>query len=136
MRSPSTGNLVATQRTIASMKRTSGPALSPAGMVASYHGSQTRPSVPVVVQLVPFWLHVRTGTIKAYEELRVVLRRCFDAGVSIAICTDNSGMHQVRLPMELENLLVRDIIDFHQMKACHEAAFEHAFGWEGPAREL
>jgi adenosine deaminase len=80
--------------------------------------------------------YVRTGTLKAYEDLRVVLARCFDAGVPIAICTDNSGMHQVRLPMEFENLLVRDIIDFHQMEACHKAAFEHAFGWEGPAREL
>lgn len=80
--------------------------------------------------------YVRTGTLKAYDELRVVLARCFDAGVPIAICTDNSGMHQIRLPMEFENLLVRDIIDFHQMEQCHKAAFEHAFGWDGPAREL
>jgi adenosine deaminase len=80
--------------------------------------------------------YVRTGTLKAYDELRVVLARCFDAGVPIAICTDNSGMHQVRLPMEFENLLVRDIIDFHQMEACHKAAFDHAFGWDGVAREL
>jgi adenosine deaminase len=80
--------------------------------------------------------YVRTGTLKAYEELRPVFARCFDAGVAVAICTDNSGMHQVRLPMEMENLLVRDIIDFHQMEACHRAAYEHAFGWEGEARGL
>lgn len=80
--------------------------------------------------------YIRTGTLKTYNDLRVVLARCFDAGVPIAICTDNSGMHQVRLPMEFENLLVRDIIDFHQMEQCHKAAFGHAFGWEGPAREL
>ena len=80
--------------------------------------------------------YIRTGTLKTYDELRVVLARCFDAGVPIVICTDNSGMHQVRLPMEFENLLVRDIIDFHQMEQCHKAAFEHAFGWDGPAREL
>ncbi len=80
--------------------------------------------------------YIRTGTLKSYEDLRVVLARCFDAGVAVAICTDNSGMHQVRLPMEFENLLVRDIIDFHQMEACHKAAFEHAFGWQGPPREL
>lgn len=80
--------------------------------------------------------YIRTGTLKSYDDLRPVLARCFDAGVPIAICTDNSGMHQVRLPMEFENLLVRDIIDFHQMEACHKAAFEHAFGWDGPAREL
>jgi adenosine deaminase len=80
--------------------------------------------------------YIRTGTLKSYDDLRVVLARCFDAGVPIAICTDNSGMHQVRLPMEFENLLVRDIIDFHQMEQCHKAAFQHAFGWEGAAREL
>lgn len=80
--------------------------------------------------------YVRTGTMKSYEELRPVFARCFDAGVAVAICTDNSGMHQVRLPMEMENLLVRDIIDFHQMEACHRAAYAHAFGWEGEARPL
>ncbi len=80
--------------------------------------------------------YIRTGTLKAYDDLRVVLARCFDADVPVAICTDNSGMHQVRLPMEFENLLVRDIIDFHQMEACHKAAFDHAFGWEGAPREL
>lgn len=80
--------------------------------------------------------YVRTGTLKSYEELKPVFARCFDAGVAVAICTDNSGMHQVRLPMEMENLLVRDIVDFHQMEACHRAAYEHAFGWEGEARAL
>ena len=80
--------------------------------------------------------YVRTGTLKSYEELRAVFARCFDAGVDVAICTDNSGMHQVRLPTEFENLLVRDIIDFHQMEACHRAAYAHAFGWEGEARGL
>lgn len=80
--------------------------------------------------------YVRTGTMKSYEELRPVFARCFDAGVAVAICTDNSGMHQVRLPMEMENLLVRDIIDFHQMEACHRAAYEHAFAWEGDPRPL
>lgn len=80
--------------------------------------------------------YIRTGTLKAYEDLRPVFQRCFDAGVPVAICTDNSGLHQVRLPMEFENLLVRDIIDFHQMEACHRAAYEHAFGWTREPREL
>lgn len=80
--------------------------------------------------------YIRTGTLKAYEDLRPLFARCFDSGVPIAICTDNSGLHQVRLPMEFENLLVRDIIDFHQMEACHRAAYQHAFGWNGDAREL
>lgn len=80
--------------------------------------------------------YIRTGTLKSYEQLRDVLARCFDAGVAVAICTDNSGLHQVRLPMEFENLLVRDIIDFHQMQACHANAYTHAFGWRGPMRSL
>lgn len=80
--------------------------------------------------------YVHTGTLKTYEDLKPVFARCFDAGVDVAICTDNSGMHQVRLPMEFENLLVRDIIDFHQMEACHAAAFRHAFGWNQPPRSL
>lgn len=80
--------------------------------------------------------YVRTGTLKSYEDIKTVFSRCFDAGVDVAVCTDNSGLHQVRLPMELENLLVRDIIDFHQMEACHQSAFKHAFGWSGPARSL
>ncbi len=80
--------------------------------------------------------YVRTGTLKTLEDLRVVFARCFDAGVDVAVCTDNSGIHQNRLPMEFENLLVRDIIDFHQMEACHRAAFRHAFGWKGEPRPL
>jgi adenosine deaminase len=80
--------------------------------------------------------YVRTGTLAEYDAIKGVFARCFDAGVDVCVCTDNSGLHQVRLPMELENLLVRDIIDFHQMEACHRAAFRHAFGWSGPAPEL
>lgn len=80
--------------------------------------------------------YVRTGTLPSYQALREVFVRCFDAGVDVAICTDNSGLHQVRVPFEFENLLVRDIIDFHQMEACHAAAFRHAFDWSGPAPAL
>lgn len=80
--------------------------------------------------------YIRTATLKSYDDMTPILARCFDAGVHVAICTDNSGLHQVRLPMELENLLVRDIIDFHQMQACHHASFDHAFGWDGPSRDL
>lgn len=75
--------------------------------------------------------YVRTGTFPAYESMREVFVKCFDAGVDVAVCTDNSGLHQVRVPLEFENLLVRDIIDFHQMEACHRAAYRHAFDWRG-----
>jgi adenosine deaminase len=59
----------------------------------------------------------------------LVFDRCFEAGVDIAICTDNAGLHNVRLPFEYENLLTYDIINFQQLQACQEAAFRHAFAW-------
>jgi adenosine deaminase len=68
-----------------------------------------------------------------------VFDRCFEAGVDIAICTDNAGLHNVRLPFEYENLLTQDVIDFKQLKACQDAAFRHAFAWphgERPASLL
>ncbi len=80
--------------------------------------------------------YLRTGTLKSYEALRGVLRPCLDAGVDIALCTDNSGLHQVRLPHEYETLLVADVVDFAEMAACHKASFAHAFDWAGPARAL
>jgi adenosine deaminase len=80
--------------------------------------------------------YLRTGTLPSYEALRPIFARCFDVGVDVAICTDNSGIHQVRVPTEIENLLVRDIIDFHQVEACHAAAYRHAFGWAGDAPAL
>lgn len=80
--------------------------------------------------------YVRTGTLPNYAAMHDIFARCFEAGVDTAICTDNSGLHQVRLPMEIENLLVRDIIDFHQVEACHASAYRHAFDWQGAARPL
>jgi len=73
--------------------------------------------------------YVKTGTLDDIEELGLVFDRCFEAGVDIAICTDNAGLHNVRLPFEYENLLTLDVIDFRQLQACQEAAFRHAFAW-------
>ncbi len=73
--------------------------------------------------------YVKTGTLDSLDPLKLVFDRCFDAGVDIAICTDNAGLHNVRLPFEYENLLTLDIIDFEQLQACQEAAFRHAFAW-------
>ncbi len=73
--------------------------------------------------------YIKTGTLDNIEELGLVFDRCFDAGVDIAICTDNAGLHNVRLPFEYENLLTLDVIDFRQLQACQEAAFRHAFAW-------
>ena len=72
----------------------------------------------------------KTGTLKDIQQLKVVFDRCFEAGVDIAICTDNAGLHNVRLPFEYENLLTQDIISFKQLQACQDAAFRHAFAWK------
>ncbi|MBD1940914.1 adenosine deaminase [Coleofasciculus sp. FACHB-712] len=73
--------------------------------------------------------YLKTGTLEDMRQLKLVFDRCFEAGVDIAICTDNAGLHNVRLPFEYENLLTLDIIDFEQLQACQEAAFRHAFAW-------
>lgn len=83
--------------------------------------------------------YLKTGTLEDMRQLKVVFDRCFEAGVDIAICTDNAGLHNVRLPFEYENLLTLDVIDFRQLQACQDAAFRHAFAWpygERPAEIL
>lgn len=77
--------------------------------------------------------YLKTGTLEDMRQLKTVFDRCFEAGVDIAICTDNAGLHNVRLPFEYENLLTLDIISFEQLQACQDAAFHHAFAW--PHRE-
>jgi len=76
--------------------------------------------------------YLKTGTLKDLTDLRLVFERCGAEGVDIAICTDNAGLHNVRLPWEYENLLTQDIIDFRQLLACQDAAFRHAFAWPHP----
>lgn len=78
--------------------------------------------------------YLKTGTLDDITQLKLVFDRCFEAGVDIAICTDNAGLHNVRLPFEYENLLTHDIIDFEQLQACQDAAFRHAFAWPYPQR--
>ncbi|HCF25970.1 MAG TPA: adenosine deaminase [Cyanobacteria bacterium UBA11049] len=73
--------------------------------------------------------YLKTGTLEDMRQLKLVFDRCFDAGVDIAICTDNAGLHNVRLPFEYENLLTLDIIGFEELQACQDAAFRHAFAW-------
>lgn len=76
--------------------------------------------------------YLKTGTLHDLSELRTVFDRCEQHGVDIVLCTDNAGLHNVRLPFEIENLLVEDIIDFRTLRACQEAAFKHAFAWRHP----
>ena len=83
--------------------------------------------------------YLKTGTLSTLDPLKQVFQRCFDAGVDIAICTDNAGLHNVRLPFEYENLLTLDIISFQQLQHCQAAAFRHAFAWphsKSPAEAL
>ncbi len=76
--------------------------------------------------------YLKTGTLSDLTALRTVFERCDAAGVDIAICTDNAGLHNVRLPWEYENLLTQDVIDFARLSACQDAAFRHAFAWPHP----
>lgn len=73
--------------------------------------------------------YFQTGTLDNIGQLKTVFNRCFDAGVDIAICTDNAGLHNVRLPFEYENLLTQDVIGFDGLRACQAAAFKHSFAW-------
>lgn len=73
--------------------------------------------------------YLKTGTLQSLEALRKVFERCEAANVDVAICTDNPGLHDVRLPFEYENLLTLDVIDFTQLQRCQAAAFRHAFDW-------
>ncbi|MGC1528422.1 MAG: adenosine deaminase [Phormidesmis sp.] len=76
--------------------------------------------------------YLQTGTLEEISHLKTVFNRCFDAGVDIAICTDNAGLHNVRLPFEYENLLTHDVIGFDGLRACQAAAFKHSFAWPHP----
>jgi len=73
--------------------------------------------------------YLQTGTLDEISQLKTVFNRCFDAGVDIAICTDNAGLHNVRLPFEYESLLTHDVIGFDGLRACQAAAFKHSFAW-------
>jgi adenosine deaminase len=76
--------------------------------------------------------YLKTGTLEDLSQLKTVFERCEEHGVDIVLCTDNAGLHNVRLPFEIENLLMQDIIDFKQLRACQDAAFRHAFAWPHP----
>jgi len=78
--------------------------------------------------------YLKTGTLQSLADLKIVFDRCAEYGVDIVLCTDNAGMHNVRLPFEFENLLTQDIIDFKTLVACQDAAFRHAFAWPNRAK--
>lgn len=71
--------------------------------------------------------YFRTGTLRTYNELKPIFSACFDLGVDFAICTDNSALHGVRLPLEFERLLIHGVLSFPQIERIRENAFRHAF---------
>ncbi len=78
----------------------------------------------------------QTGSLKDIGELRTVFSRCREAGVSIAVCTDNPGRNPApcTLPGEYERLIDHDVIDFHELKQIQNEAFRSAFGFVGTTR--
>ena len=78
----------------------------------------------------------QTGVLKDFAQLKSVFARCKEAGVAIAICTDNPGRNPApcTLPGEYERLIDHDVIDFHQLKELQAEAFRSAFGFVGAAR--
>ena len=78
----------------------------------------------------------QTGVLKDFAELRTVFSRCRDAGVAIAVCTDNPGRNPApcTLPGEYERLIDHDVIDFSELKQIQNEAFRSAFGFAGGTR--
>lgn len=78
--------------------------------------------------------YLKTGTLRSIHDVRPVFDRCRAEGVDIAIATDNAGLHNVRLPTEIETLLTEDVIDFDDLRRCQAAARRHAFAYREPAQ--
>ncbi len=75
----------------------------------------------------------QTGVLKDFADLRTVFQRCNEAGVAIAVCTDNPGRNPspCTLPGEYERLIDHDVIDFQELKQIQHEAFRSAFGFVG-----
>jgi adenosine deaminase len=80
----------------------------------------------------------QTGVLKDFSELKLVFDRCRQAGVAIAVCTDNPGRNPspCTLPGEYERLIDNDVIDFHELKEIQSEAFRSAFGFIGATRVI
>ena len=74
--------------------------------------------------------YFKCGTFKDYSDknFKRIFTACETAEVDLVIGTDNSGMHNVRLQTEFENLLLHEIIKYEQLNSFRQNAFEHAFG--------
>ncbi|MEL1245358.1 hypothetical protein AAEO56_13865 [Flavobacterium sp. DGU11] len=74
--------------------------------------------------------YFKCGTFEDYndENFKKIFSACEKENVDIVIGTDNSGMHNVRLQTEFENLLLHEVIKYEQLNRFRQNAFEHAFG--------
>jgi adenosine deaminase len=75
----------------------------------------------------------QTGVLKDLSGLKPVFTRCRQAGVAIAVCTDNPGRNPspCTLPGEYERLIDHDVIEFSELKEIQNQAFRSAFGFVG-----
>jgi adenosine deaminase len=75
----------------------------------------------------------QTGVLQDFSGLKTVFKRCREAGVAIAVCTDNPGRNPApcTLPGEYERLIDNDVIDFADLKQIQNEAFRSAFGFVG-----
>lgn len=78
----------------------------------------------------------QTGVLKDLNHLKVVFDRCREAGVAIAICTDNPGRNPTpcTLAGEYERLIDNDVIDFKDLRQLQAESFRSAFGYAGTSR--
>lgn len=74
--------------------------------------------------------YLRTNTLSEVEGLRPVFARCAEAGVPIAICTDNPALHgdAGRIVNEYERLVRAEVIHFNDILRYAAAGYRHAFG--------
>ena len=79
----------------------------------------------------------QTGVLKDLSELRLVFARAWEAGVAIAVCTDNPGRNPApcTLPGEYERLIDHDVIEFSDLKRIQNEAFRSAFGFVGSGKD-
>ena len=81
--------------------------------------------------------YLQTGVLKDLSDLRLVFSRAREAGVAIAVCTDNPGRNPApcTLPGEYERLIDHDVIEFSDLKQIQNEAFRSAFGFVGAGRD-
>jgi adenosine deaminase len=81
--------------------------------------------------------YFKCGTFSGYDDkhFHKIFTACEKNGVPLVIGTDNSGIHNVRLQREFENLLLHDVISHEQLTRYRKNAFRFAFGLNNPEKE-